>query len=398
MCLFRSFKHYNFRLFFVGQGLSILGAWMQLPATSWLTWRLSHSSEWLGLVGFAGQIPVLIFGLLGGVAAERAQRRRLIIIIQTLAMAQAAILAALTLSGNITVPLIFLLALFLGTVFAFDYPARQTFLMDMVGKEDISNAVALNSSLVHGARVIGPVVAGFIVKLWGEGICFVINAVSFLFVLASLLFMREKELLPQASIPDRSVKESIIEGLKVIRHMKELRRPLILMATLSIAAMPYMILLPQIINSKFGGGAGAYGLAMGVAGFGALSGAIYFAARKTMNGLYNIVRMSLILNGIALIIFAFMPTFFLAVPALMLTGLFAFLVVAGCNTILQINAPPEFRGRAMSIFTLAFFGVAPIGSISAGFIAHFIGPELTIAIGGTICIVKGIRAFSKTKS
>lgn len=395
MQIFRSFKHRNFRLFFVGQALSLLGSWMQGPAVSWLTWRLTESPKWLGVVGFASQIPILITGLLGGVVADRLKRRRLVIIIQTIAMIQAGMLAGLTLSGHISPITILILALFLGFILSFDFPARQTFLMDMVGKEDIGNAVALNSSIVHGARVLGPTAAGIIVSIWGEGTCFVINAISFLFVLASLFMMKEEELHPQVESTENSISKSISSALKIAWRTKEMRTPLLLMGTLSLSSMSYMVLLPQIVDTNFGGGAGSLGIAMSSAGFGALLGAIALASKKDAKDLSKIVLLSLLINGVALIGFSFLPTLVLAAPALVIIGLSGYLVVAATQIAIQNASPPDSRGRLMSIFTVVFFGLVPIGSLLSGFASAKIGPGKTIAICGIICIIVSLYFMFK---
>lgn len=388
MQIIRSLKHRNFRLFFFGQAFSLLGVWMQGPTVSWLVWRLTGSPKWLGAIGFASQVPILIFGLFAGVVADRVRRHRLVITIQTIAMAQALILAFLTLTGLITPPLIFVLSLFLGFVFAFDYPARQSFLMDMVGREDIGNAVALNSSLVHGMRVIGPVAAGFIVAELGEGACFTVNATSFLFVLTALFLMNKEELYPQVKEDDNhSVKRSIKEGLKLVWNMPEIRQPLIIMAVLSLAAMPYIVLLPQVVGERFGGTAKELGIAMSASGIGALTGAIYLATRKGIAGLYAIIKASLFFAGLGLVTIAFIPAFKLLLPVLALVGMCSFLVVAGTNTIMQTTAPPQFRGRIMSIFTVTFFGLTPIGSLVSGHVASIMNAHYAIAAGGLVCLI-----------
>ncbi len=368
---------------------------MQGTAVSWLTWRLTHSSKWLGAVGFAVQFPILLFGLFAGVIADRVSRRRLIIFIQVLAMAQAIVMAILAMLNIVTVEAIFLLSLFLGTVFAFDYPARQSFLMDMVGPEDITNAVALNSSVVHGARVLGPVAAGLIIATYGEGICFTINAVSFLFVLLGLILMRKSELNPQPLEVNHTVGSSITEALKFVWKDECLRQPLLLLGTFSLSIMPYITLMPQIVATRFGGTARELGLVMGAAGFGALLGAISLAVRKRQSGLFNLVKSSMGISAVALIAVAAIPKIVFSLPALIILGLSGFLVVAATMTILQIGSPPSLRGRIMSIFTIAFFGFMPIGSLVSGITASYIGPAWTLTIGGIICgAVASRRLFS----
>ncbi len=360
---------------------------MQGTAVSWLVWKLTHSTFWLGAVGFAAQIPILVFGLLAGVIADRARRHTMVIVIQSIAMLQATILAVLTLTGTVNIYWILLLSLFMGFIMAFDFPTRQSFLMDMVGREDISNAVALNSSIVHGSRVLGPVAAGFIIAIFGEGTCFVINAISFLCVLASLLLMNKEELYPQVIESGHSVKESIAEGMQLARRTREIWVPLAIMAVLSFAAMPYIVLLPQIVSVRFGGSARELGIAMSAAGLGALIGAAGLALRKENEGLIRVIKVALGISGVGLVALAFIPTLITALPVLMVIGLSGYLVVAGTNTILQLYSPPESRGRIMSIFTVTFFGLTPVGSILAGHVASIVGVGPTIASGGVICLI-----------
>lgn len=387
MRFFSSLAHRNFRLYFFGQAMSLVGVWMQGTAVSWLVWRLTESPKWLGMVGFAAQIPILIFGLFAGVVIDRFSRWKLIVIIQVLAMIQALLLAAFTLTGMINAPLIFALSLFLGTIFAFDYPSRQAFLMDMAGKCDIQNAIALNSSIVHASRVAGPAIAGFIISRYNEGACFAINALSFIFVLTSLLMMNRDELCPQTIEIGNSMFNSIKEALKYVWRTENIRRPLILVGVLSLSAMQYVVLLPQLVSERFSGGSRELGLAMSSAGLGALFGAAYFAYRRKTDGLYNIVKHSLSSAGIMLIIISVIPTFNVAVPFFILLGLSTFLVVAGSHTIVQTEVESSLRGRVMSIFTISFFGLSPIGSMVAGLASAKLGVAFVIAVGGLICLL-----------
>lgn len=390
MQLIRSLKHRNFQLYFTGQLLSLVGVWMQGTAVSWLVWRLTHSTKWLGAIGFATQIPILVLGLFAGVAADRLRRHTLVIGVQLFAMLQAAILAFLTITGVIDPWLIFTLSLFMGSIFAFDYPSRQSFLIDMVGRGDITNAVALNSAIVHGSRIMGPVLAGFIIAEFGEGTCFAINAASFLFVLASLVLMNRAKFFKQVVPASDTLKGSIKEALAYSLKDGRIRRPLILMAVFSFFGMSYVILLPHIISTYFGGGASELGLAMGAAGLGALIGAIYLATRKGPAGLYGVVKMFLAAAGVALLSLSLATSMVSALPSFVLIGLGGFLVVAGTNTILQIIPPEAMHGRVMSIFTVTFFGFAPIGSLISGQMASFIGTKSTLAICGAMCIIAAV--------
>lgn len=368
--------------------MSLLGTWMQGTAVSWLTWRLTGSPKWLGAVGFASQVPVLFLGLFAGVVADRTGRRRLNIAIQTVAMFQAGILAFLTLTGAITPFLIFILSIFMGFIFAFDYPARQSFLMDMVGKEDIGNAVALNSSIVHGGRVLGPIAAGFIIASFGEGICFAVNAISFLFVIAALFMIDKHKLFHQElSDPREPIHIAVTEGLRVAWRIVEIRKPLLLMGVLSFAAMPYVFLMPQVIGERFGGASRELGIAMSASGIGALIGAVYLAWRKDTEGLYGQIKRCLFASSIGLVSIAFIPDLVTAVPSLVIVGVGSFIVVAGTNTIMQTHVPAKFRGRMMSIFTVTFFGLAPVGALISGLVASIIGSHIAIAMGGVICLM-----------
>lgn len=394
MRLVRSLSHRNFRLFFAGQTLSLLGVWMQATANGWLIWRLTHSSKWLGAMGFASQIPVLIFGLFAGVIADRVFRHRLVIGVQVVAMMQASVLAILTITDSITPVMVFILTFCLGLVFAFDYPSRQSFLMDMVGREDIGNAVAINSSTVHGARVVGPVAAGFIVAAWGEGACFAINAVSYLFVIIALLMMRKEDFFAQEISRNSSWRESIKEAINVAWRSPEIRRPLMLMAVLSFASMPYVFIMPQVVNETFKGGAKELGVAMSFAGFGALSGAVTLALRKQIDGLEKVITFSAVFAGLALVLLAASHVAPVSLLLLVVVGYSTFLVVAGTNTIVQTASPPQYRGRVMSLFTVIFFGFAPLGSLLTGELAARLGPHVSVALGGGATFIISLTMLS----
>lgn len=379
-----SLKSRNFRLFFFGQIFSITGIWMQATAVGWLAWRLTGSSKWLGLTAFAGQIPVLIFGLIGGVVADRVKRHTLITIIQMSIMIQAAILGLLTISGNITILTLFFLQFFSGFMFAFDYPARQSFLMDMVGREYISNAVALNSSVVHGARVIGPFLAGLIIAKWGEGFCFLLNAVSFLFVLAALFLMNKKDLNMQKEDESGSALESLKKAFSFIKTTPPAKKALLYLSLFSVVGMTYFTLMPQMISNKFGGSAKELGIAMSAAGLGALLGAIGLAGRKNQTGFLGLIKISILIISVTLVSLSFIPNLVFAFPILIIIGLSGFLVVAATNTTLQLMSPPEMRGKVMSLFTVTFFGLTPIGSLGGGYLASLIGVDYTMALCGAI--------------
>lgn len=383
MQLLRSLHHRNFRLFFAGQIISVFGVWMQGTAVSWLTWRLTHSTTWLGLVGFASQVPILVFGLVAGVVVDRISRWRLIVSIQIAAAIQAGLLAGLAISGHITVLHVFFLTLLLGFVFALDFPTRQTFLMDMVGREDIGNAIALNASMVHFTRTIGPAVAGLVVARWGEGTCFLINALSFVPVIVGFFLMDKDQLFPQEYDGDHSILSQIREGLRLAWTTPEIRCGLTMVGILSLTFMPVMVLLPKLVAVRFAGGVKDLGILMGAVGLGALIGSGVLAVWK--GNLLKLARASLILIGISMVFLSIAGRFSVAIPILVVIGLASLLIIAGMHTLLQQMALPSSRGRIMSIFTVTYFGLAPIASIAAGVAASYIGEAWTIALSGVIC-------------
>ena len=383
----RALRHRNFQLFFSGQLISLIGTWMQTVAQAWLVYRLTGSALLLGSVGFASQFPVFLVAPLGGITADRVNRQRLIIATQTAALILAGILAALTLLHLVHVWHIFVLAALLGVVNAFDIPGRQSFLVDMVGKEDLMNAIALNSSMFNGARVIGPAIAGILVAKIGEGGCFAANSISYIAVIAGLLLMRV-HCAPRAS--KQSPIEDIIEGFRWTSQTKIIRALLLLLGLVSLVGMPYTVLMPIFADKILHAGARGLGILMGATGVGALLGALTLAAKTGVKGLGRWAAFACGSFGVSLFLFAFSTHFWLSVAFLLPAGYSMMLQMACSNTLVQTMVPDELRGRVMSVYSMMFMGMAPFGAFFGGALAHRIGAPTTVAIGGVACVVGAI--------
>ncbi len=384
--IFRALKYRNYRLYFGGQGISLVGTWMQQIAMSWLVYRMTDSAFLLGMVGFLGNLPVLIFAPLAGVLADRWNKLKMIVVIQIAAMVQAAILAALVLTKTITVWELFVLSCFLGLVAAFDIPTRQSFIKDLVEKpNDLSNAIALNSSMVNGARLVGPSVAGILIATTGEGICFLLNAISFVAVIAALLAMR---IPPRtSSAQSNSIVREMKDGVKYAYNYLPIRYILMLLSLISLVGMPYTVLMPIFAKNILHGGPHTLGFLMSATGVGALCGAVYLAQRKRVNGLVTVVAISAATFGAGLILFSFSQVLWLSLAMMLITGFGMMVHMASCNTMLQTISDPDKRGRIMSFFTMAFRGVIPFGSLMAGSLAASIGAPYTLALGGAGCVL-----------
>jgi len=383
----RALRHRNFQLFFSGQLISLVGTWMQSVAQAWLVYRITKSSLQLGAVGFASQIPVFLVAPLGGTIADRLNRHRLVIATQASSMILAAILAWLTLSGRIEIWHIYVLAILLGVVNAFDIPARQSFLVDMVGKEDLMNAIALNSSMFNGARVVGPAIAGIMLIRFGEGWCFAANSISYIAVIIGLLFMKVHG---QPRSTKTSPLEDIAEGFRWVNSTKIIRALLLLIGLISLVGMPYTVLMPAFVDHVIHGGPNTLGVLMAATGIGALAGGMYLAGRQSVVGLGRVVMVSTLVFGAALIAFAFAGSLRIAVAVLPIVGGAFMVQMAATNTVLQTLVDDRLRGRVMAFYTMAFFGTAPIGSLLAGILADRIGARWTIAAGGAIVIAAGL--------
>jgi MFS family permease len=384
----RALRHRNFQLFFAGQMVSLIGTWMQTVAQSWLVYRITGSTLLLGTVGFASQIPVFLIAPIGGTVADRSNRHRVVIATQAASMVLAFLLAVLTLTHRIQVWQIMLLAAGLGIVNAFDIPARQAFLMDMVGREDLMNAIALNSSMFNGARIIGPAVAGILVAWVGEGWCFFANSVSYIAVIAGLLMMK---LPPPVDLANAgSPVEHILEGFRFVARAAPLRSLLLLLGLVSLVGTPYSVLMPVFANQILHGGAKELGWLMGATGVGALLGALSLATRAGLKGLGKVIALCAGGFGVSLILFAASNIFWLSLILLLPVGFTMMVQMASTNTLLQSMVPAEMRGRVVALYTMMFMGVAPFGAFFAGAIAHRIGAPWTVAIGGVACIAGAI--------
>ena len=383
----RALRHRNFQLFFSGQLISVTGTWMQTVAQSWLVYRLTGSSLLLGSVGFASQIPVFLVAPLGGTVADRVNRQKVVIATQVASMILAFILAALTLTHTVKVWHIFVLAALLGVVNAFDIPGRQSFLVDMVGRDDLMNAIALNSSMFNGARVIGPAIAGILVARIGEGWCFFVNGASYIAVIIGLLLMR-------VHCPRRSHSESplddIIEGFRWVEHTGPIRSLLLLLGLVSLVGMPYTVLMPIFADRILHGGARGLGILMGFTGVGALLGALTLALRTGIRGLGKLISICCAGFGISLIVFSFSTHFWLSAFILIPVGFFIMLQMACSNTLIQSMVPDALRGRVMAVYSMMFMGMAPFGALLGGAIADRLGAPIAVAIGGTASIVGAI--------
>lgn len=383
--LLRALGHRNFRLYFLGQGVSLIGTWMQQVAMAWLVFELTHSSFWLGLTGFASQIPGFFLAPVAGVLVESWNRHRLLLLTQTAAMLQAFVLAALALAGLIEVWHVLLLGLFLGVVNAFDMTTRQTFLVEMVAhRGDLANAIALNSSLVNGARLVGPALAGLVLAETSAGICFLINGLSFLAVLGGLLAMR---LGPRPATPPRTrLIQGLREGIGYAFGFAPIRTILLLLGIISLMGMSFQVLLPIYATEVLGGNAATLGFLSAASGVGALAAALHLAARQSVLGLGRWIVFAPGLFGAAMIGLALSKTLWLALLFLTVTGYAGMAQMAASNTVLQTIVEDNKRGRVMSLYTMAFLGMYPLGSLLAGVLADVLGTDRAFWISGLVCL------------
>ncbi|HKV27598.1 MAG TPA: MFS transporter [Candidatus Acidoferrales bacterium] len=382
--MFRALRYRNFQLFFAGQLISLIGTWMDNIAEAWLVYRLTGSSLLLGTVAFAGQIPVFLLAPIGGMVADRCDRRRVVVATQSASMVLAGILAGLTLSGRVKVWEVILLASLMGVVNAFDIPARQAFLVEMVGREDLMNAIALNSSMFNGARVIGPAIAGILVASIGEGWCFFANSVSYIAVIAGLLLMRISRRVVEEHA---SAFEHIAEGFRFVRHTAPILALLLLLGLVSLVAMPYSVLMPIFAARILHGNATTLGTLMGATGIGALTGALVLASRTGLKGLSRWVAVSCGGFGVTLILFSFSRWYLLSVILLVPVGFAMMVQMASSNTLIQAMVPDRLRGRTMAVYSMMFMGMAPLGSLLSGALADQIGASWTVALGGMGAII-----------
>jgi MFS family permease len=386
--VFRALKHRNYRLFFAGQTVSLIGTWVTRVATSWLVYRLTGSVLLLGVVGFFSQIPTLILTPFSGVLVDRWNRHRILVVTQVLSMLQSFALAILAFADIITVRDILLLQLAQGIINAFDTPARQAFVVEMVtDRNDLPNAIALNSSMVNASRVIGPSIGGIIIAAAGEAWCYLLDGVSYIGVIASLLAMR---VAPRALPVTSSLLEELRAGFRYVTGFPPVRSALLLLALVSTMGMPYSVLMPAVARNTLGGDSHTLGFLMTASGLGALGGALYLASRRTVVGLGRVIATAACVFGVGLVMFGLSRSTLLSLLVLTVVGGGMMVTMASTNTILQTIVEERLRGRVMAFYTMAFLGTTPIGSLIAGMVADRIGPTNTIIVGGLACVAGGL--------
>jgi MFS family permease len=380
----RSLRHRNYRLFFGGQLISLIGTWIQMVAQSWLVYRLTGSETLLGLVGFAGQIPIFLLAPLGGVLADRLDRRRVLVVTQSASLLAALTLALLTLLGTVTVWHVVCVAAALGIVNAVDMPTRQAFVPTLVREEDLVNAIALNSTMFNGARIVGPAVAGVVLAAVGEGWCFAANAVSFLAVIVGLVWMDVPARAPE--LQTLSTAARIVEGFRFAWENAPIRALLLLLGIVSLTGMPYTVLMPVFADRILHGGPRALGLLMAASGCGALAGALLLASRRGIRGLGRWVALAAAGFGAGLVLFSLSRSLALSVALLVPAGFAMIVQMASSNTLVQSMVPDKLRGRVMSVYSMMFLGMAPFGSLLAGALAERFGAPAVVAAGGAVCM------------
>jgi len=393
--LTRALQHRNFRLFFGGQSISLVGTWITRVATSWLVYRLTGSELLLGIAGFAGQIPTLIITPFAGVLVDRHDRRRILLVTQAGSLVQSAVLAVLTYTDVITVKQIIWLQVIQGVINSFDTPARQAFVSEMVeDRRDLPNAIALNSSMVNGTRIIGPSIGGLLIAGFGEAWCFAIDAISYIAVIGSILAMRVP---PRArhEAAEMHLLDELQHGWKYVLHSVPIRTALLLVAIVSAAGTPYTVLMPAIAKEVLHGGPNTLGLLMTATGVGALAGALYLAQRESVIGLGRIIMWASAVFGIGLVVFSQLTSLWLSFVVLAIAGCGFMIHLAATNTILQTIVEERLRGRVMSFYTMAFFGTVPIGSLIGGVMADRYGAPTTVLLSGIACLAASAWFASK---
>jgi len=391
--IWRSLRYRNFQLFFTGQLISLIGSWMQTVAVSWLVYRLTGSSAQLGLINFAGQIPIFLLSPIAGYAADRFQRLRVVMITQTTAMILSAVLATLTLSGWIRLWELYLLATMMGITSAFDVPARQSLFVDMVGREDLMNAIALNASIYNSARMVGPAIAGILVARIGEGWCFALNAASFVAVLIALRLMN----VPPAGYhrPVGSPWQTIREGVLYSARTTPFRELLSLLAVVSFFGTPYLVLMPIFADRSLHSGAEGFGVLMASCGGGALGGALLMASRTQLRQFPGWTFFATMSFPLALAVFTWSSGFRLSCWMAGACSCAIMIQLNSTNTLMQSIVPDRLRGRIVSLYSMMYLGVAPLGAAAAGFVAESLGPRRTLAVGAVVCILAGLLFLTR---
>ena len=391
----RALASRNYRIYFAGQLISLAGTWMQQIAMIWLAWRLSNSAQVLGMVGFASQIPILLLGPFMGVLTDRYDRRRILLVTQSVALMQALVLAALTWLQWVSPGWLIGMAFVLGCVNALDLPARQAFSVQLVdNRADLPNAVALNSLLMNSARFVGPALAGLAVASIGEAWCFAINAASYLAVIVALLAIDSKS----RTTAHESALAAFREGLRYVLEHPGIRSRLLVVAAVSFLVTPYAVLMPLFASEIFHGDARTYGFLIGCAGAGSLLAGFYLASRKGTDGLARRATLGVIAAGVALSLFAVNQVLPLAFAIVMALGFAAILVIAGSNTLIQVWVEDAYRGRVMAIFSMAFLGIAPLGSFAVGHLAHYVGVQPALLGCGIATVLVGLMAQRRLRT
>lgn len=385
--MFRSLRHRNFRLFFLGQFISLCGSWVQGTALSWLVYRLTRDPFMLGLVNFTTQFPVFVLGFHAGQVVDRLNHRRLVLFMQSFAMLQASLLAFLTLTGRVQTWHVFALAFMLGLVYCFEIPARQVLIGELVPIEDRHNAIALNSTIVNGSRILAPALAGLAIGWVGEGWCFAVNALSYVAVLAGLLLMRDVRQAPAA--PAGSAWQEIRNGLAYVVERPALRSSLVLLTVFSVAGLPVYVLLPVFSGEILGAGARGFGLLSSLAGLGATCGALRLAGRSDSRGLSAVIPACLLIFAAGLLGLAASRRFYVSGLLMWLVGFAAIQIIAGINTLLQELSSDRFRGRVMGFYAMIFIGLSPVGSFFFGGLAGRVGVRVTVAAQAAVLLAAG---------
>ena len=385
----RALKNRDYRLFFFGQGVSLIGTWMQSIAASWLIYRLTGSAFMLGLAGFIGQMPVFFLSPFAGVLGDRLSRRRILLVVQAMAMIQAFTYAAVTLTGVVQVWHILTLSCILGIINAFEMPVRQAFVIEMIkDKSDLPNAIALNSSIFNASRLVGPAVAGIIVAAAGEGICFLINAVSYIAVIAAFVSMNVSSSKTESS--GQNVFADLKDGFFYAIGFIPIRDLLILIACISLFGMTFPVLLPVFAAKVFGGGSHTFGMLVSSSGAGAFLATVFLAMRKSIHGQGRVMNIAIYTLSLGLMAFSFSEIIYLSVPLLVIIGFSMIVIIASCNMVIQAIVDEDKRGRVMSFYVMSFTGAAPVGSLLAGALSSKTGAPLTVFICGSVCLVIGV--------
>ena len=381
---FRALRHRNFRLFISGQAISLIGTWMQNVAQAWLVYRLTHSELLLGTTWFCTQIPVFALGCLGGLASDRYSRWKLVILTQTLSLVQALGLAVLTISGRVQVWHVLAFAVMLGCINAFDMPARQSLVIHMTGKEDLLNAISLNSAVFNSARAVGPAIAGLVVAYLGEGVCFLLNAISFGAVIGCLLAMRLPPFRPEVK---KSPWSHLLDGFRYVYGRRPVRTVLLMMAATTTGGMPAVVLMPFFAEDIFHRGSQGLGFLAGSMGVGAVIGTLVLAGRTRVPELPRVIVYSAATTGGCFLLFASSEWFYLSLVIMLVIGFATMRQMVSANTLVQSLIPDEYRGRIMALYSIMVVGIGPFGSLAAGALAHHFGARLTVMAGGLLYLL-----------